>query len=83
MKQMMLSTFDNPFNPFTNFDEWLSFDLSKGYFTCALLGRVAKTSIDLSDSEEIKAINEAIIQICLEIPEIYIAVEEPPGLKDK
>ena len=28
-----LTTFDNPYNPFTQFAEWLLFDNSKDYFT--------------------------------------------------
>ena len=29
-----ITTFDNPFNPFTQFTEWLLFDKEKGYTTC-------------------------------------------------
>ena len=31
--EYMLTTIDNPFNPFTNFDDWYAFDTSKGYNT--------------------------------------------------
>ena len=27
MKEVMLTTFDNPFNPFEQFDEWEAFDV--------------------------------------------------------
>ena len=60
---VMLTTVDNPFNPFTQFDDWLHFDESKGYFTCAYLARIAKTSDDLSDSEQNLAILNAIDEI--------------------
>ena len=62
--ESMLSTVDNPFNPFTQFDNWLAFDESKGYFTCEYLGRIAKTSIELSDSEYAEEVEAAIDEIC-------------------
>ena len=37
VKEFMLSTSDNPYNPFTQFKEWYSFDISKGYNTCSYL----------------------------------------------
>lgn len=55
----MLSTSDNPFNPFDDFDKWFSFDIAKGYNTCAYLARVCEES-ELSDRENSLAINEAI-----------------------
>lgn len=55
----MLSTEDNPFDPFTEFKSWLSYDLAKGYNTCGYLARVSETS-DLSDREERLAIHQAI-----------------------
>ena len=30
-KECMLTTIDNPFDPFEQFDEWLMFDKQKGY----------------------------------------------------
>lgn len=56
----MLTTIDNPYNPFTQFDEWNAFDQSKGYHTCAYLGRIAKTSHELSEDEETREIDAAI-----------------------
>lgn len=59
-KQTWLSTKDNPYNPSTQFDEWLNYDNEKGYGSCALLGRVARTSDGLSESENNKEIERAI-----------------------
>lgn len=59
----MLTTFDNPYNPFTHFDQWLHFDTEKGYNTCAHLGRIAKTSDEFSDEEYNRAIEAAIDEI--------------------
>ena len=36
----MLTTVDNPYNPFTRFDEWNQYDTEKGYNTLSYLGRV-------------------------------------------
>lgn len=57
-----LTTFDNPFDPFTQFDSWFLYDVEKGYNTCAYLDRVlneAPSNQDPSDS----AISEAIDEI--------------------
>jgi len=59
----MLTTIDNPFNPFTQFDEWYAYDTEKGYHTCNYLSRVAKVSDDLSDDEEASEISRAIDEI--------------------
>ena len=63
--EYMLTTVDNPYSPFTQFDEWLEFDTLKGYNTCGYLARVAKTSSSLSDEMNSRAINDAIDEICM------------------
>lgn len=59
-----ISTIDNPFNPFTHFDEWYAFDESKGYHSTALLARVARSSDELSEAQQEDAIEEAVDFIC-------------------
>lgn len=61
-KELMLSTSDNPFNPFKEFDSWFAFDLSKGYNTLSYLANLAETSDDALDLENTLAINEAIME---------------------
>lgn len=51
MRQVMITTEDNPFNPFTQFDDWYRYDMDKGYNTCGLLASIAKTSKDLLEYE--------------------------------
>ena len=51
-KDLMVTTVDNPYNPFTEFYEWLSFDIEKGYNTCGLLARLCFTSDELSDADQ-------------------------------
>lgn len=60
----MLTTFDNPYNPFDQFTLWLMFDKEKGYNTCEHLARIVQLSDDLSekeiDDETERAIDEII-----------------------
>lgn len=55
-----ITTFDNPFNPFTQFTEWLLFDKEKGYNTCEYLARIAKVEDNLSQQEYNRAVEQAI-----------------------
>jgi len=74
----MLTTVDNPFDPFTQFDEWLQFDQSSGYFTTEYLARLTITSNDLSEVDQDKAIELAIEEIVREnINGMYKKVEAP------
>ena len=57
-----ITTEDNPFDPFTEWNEWYFYDLSKGYSTCERLDRLAKTSSELSDEINDEELNDAIDQ---------------------
>ena len=59
----MLTTIDNPFDPFVDFDSWFMYDINKGYNSCDYLGRIAKTSDSLSDEENDEEIERAIDEI--------------------
>lgn len=63
MKQVMLTTVDNPFDPFDQFDSWFMFDTDKGYNSCGLIDRIARTSDQLSDAENRREIDRAIAEI--------------------
>ena len=52
-KKVAITTFDNPFNPFKDYDSWLMFDIEKGYNTCGYLGRIARTTDQMSDAEDV------------------------------
>lgn len=60
----MLTTLDNPFDPFEQFTSWLMFDKEKGYDSCERLARIAHFSDDMSeqevDEERERAIDEII-----------------------
>lgn len=63
VKRMMLSTIDNPFNPFTEWDKWLAYDESQGYYSSNFLARIANYSDDLSDLDQTIEKNRAIDEI--------------------
>ena len=63
MVRFALTTFDNPYDPFDQFTSWLAYDLEKGYGSSEYLGRIARTSDQLSDVENNQEIERAIDEI--------------------
>lgn len=51
MADVMLTTTDNPWNPFTNFEEWYAFDEGHHYCTCGLIARFSSQTETDSDEE--------------------------------
>ena len=82
LEDVMLSTIDNPYDPFNQFDEWYAFDIQKGYNSCAYLARVARTTDDFSELEDRLAIEQAINEIVsLNVLGIYIKVSRNSFIK--
>lgn len=64
--QFMLSTIDNPYNPFQDFKKWFVYDEVVGnHHSSSLLAKHSRTSIDASDEERAKDIEQAIDEILL------------------
>ena len=62
MFECMLTTTDNPYDPFDQLDEWISFDMQ--HHNCsAYLDRVARTSSQLTEQENATQIERAIDEI--------------------
>ena len=59
----MLTTIDNPFNPFEQFTSWFMFDTEKGYNSCSLLDRIANVTEEMSEKEANAEIERAIDEI--------------------
>ena len=75
MAQVMLTTIDNPYDPFDEFDQWYSYDMDAGYNSCAYLARVSFTSDSLSEKENEREIERAIDEIIkYDFMNIYIKV---------
>mgnify|MGYP007069867456 CR=1 FL=1 len=58
-----LTTVDNVWNPFTNYDEWLAFDLSNGYCSNQTLAKLALVSPELSEEENRQEIERAVDRV--------------------
>lgn len=58
-----LTTIDNPFDPFEQFDSWLLFDKEKGYNSSEYLMRIAQISDDMTQKEIDEEIERAIDEI--------------------
>lgn len=72
----MITTIDNPFNPFTHPDEWESYDLACGYRTNQLLARFAVSSSDWSEKDYTKELNRAMEEIVRILPFYKIVSSE-------
>lgn len=80
MEEYMLSTSDNPFNPFTQWEQWFAFDAREGYHTPSYLARVVRTSSELSEADQQLALNDGIDEILeFNLTGNYIKVMKPPG----
>lgn len=66
MKKVMLTTVDNPHDPFNDFNAWYAYDISSGYHTLEFLGRIMVTSDQLSESDQEVARLHAIDEIVQE-----------------
>ena len=62
-KECTLTTFDNPFDPFEQFDQWFLFDVEKGYNSSSRLARIAKISDEMTEKEVNEEIERAIDEI--------------------
>lgn len=63
MDYHMLTTTDNPFSPVTDYDDWMAWDMAHGYHTNSLLARVVYSSHELSDLDQLLAIEDGIDEI--------------------
>lgn len=78
MARHMLTTVDNPFNPWTQFDSWHAWDEQAGYYTLAFQDRIVRSSPILSDSEQDEAVERAITEIVREnVSGMWRKVSEP------
>ena len=68
IKECKLTTIDNPFDPFEQFDKWFQFDVEKGYYSCSRLARIAKVEDDFTQLEIEAEIERAIDEIIMYDP---------------
>lgn len=73
----MITTYDNPYDPFTKFREWFLYDCEKGYYTCSYLARIARIANAMTEDEQNAEIERAIDEIIrLDFLGIYKKVYE-------
>ena len=71
----MITTIDNPYDPFDQYEDWVRYDLMNNYNTPALLARIARVSDAFSDKEEMDEQERAIDEIIKYDPlGIYVKV---------
>lgn len=56
----MLTTFDNPYNPFVDFRSWYMFDCEKHYNTSSRIARIAVVNSEMSQKEIDEAEDQAM-----------------------
>ena len=69
----MLTTVDNPYDPLSQYEKWLAYDLQR-YNTNALLARISMDADTISYGESYQAYMTAIEEIVLMNPELYRVV---------
>lgn len=65
MARCLITTTDNKFNPFTQYERWAAYDeVECGYYSMSYLARIAAVSPDLTKEEMDEAIEDACDEIC-------------------
>lgn len=73
----MLTTTDNPYSPFDQFELWQMYDIEMGYQTCERLGKIIQLEDDMSELEKEEAMDRAIDEIVKHDPlNIYVRATE-------
>ena len=67
----MMTTYDNPFNPFIDFTNWWKYDMLLGHNTCGTLALFAGYDPNLPDEINELYINAAMDSMVSLEPEIY------------
>ncbi len=85
MEDFLITTKDNPYNPYTEFDQWLNWDTLHGYNTLGRLDIYNASSTELSDEDEIRLYNEAVESLIFDqnyLNELILA-DDPKTDKDQ
>ena len=79
-----LTTADNPYSPFDDFDKWFMYDNDHGYNSCGYLARVARTSDALTPLENERELESAIDDIIrLDFRNLYRKVTKEVSPKEQ
>ena len=76
-KGFMLTTIDNPFNPFNDFASWFEYDCDKGHNTCGRLARIANINAEMTQKEVDEEMDRAMDFIVKhDLEEKFIKIQE-------
>ena len=76
-KAYMLTTLDNPFDPFNDFTSWYMFDCEKHHFTSSRLARIAQIDSEMTQKEIEEEMDRAMdLIIKYDFEDKYIKVQE-------
>ena len=60
IKRVRITTVDNPYDTFEDFENWFMLDIEKGYYSCSKLARITETNDSMTEKEENEEIERAI-----------------------
>ena len=77
MRSFMLSTNDNPYSPYTQYEEWYALDVALGHNTCSLLARSVADSDELSETDSDLAYEQGVASIIAnDLTDTFVIVYE-------
>ena len=63
MREVAITTLDNPYDPFNEFDKWFMWDINHGYYTASYLDHVARNSDEFGEELQARILESAIDEI--------------------
>lgn len=73
----MLTTLDNPFDPFDDYKAWHMFDCEKGHNTSSRIARIAQLNSEMTQKEEEEEMDRVMdLIIKYDAEDKYIKVQE-------
>ena len=80
--EIMLTTTDNPINPFVNFDAWYAEDMRLGHDTCGLIARLYVDTRDMSSADQAIEYARVVREIfSMDVLNIYTFAVRPSYVK--
>ena len=73
---VLITTIDNPFSPYTQWDEWYAYDEQRGYCTCGLVAMFVETTNELGEQHETLNVYDAYRRIKnVDLMNLYVLVD--------
>jgi hypothetical protein len=64
-RQVAITTIDNPYSPFTQWQEWNRFDVAQGYHSSAFLARLTQDTELLGETIHQSTVEQAIDEMIM------------------